>query len=96
MESCSAQFTSKQKLEKHERRHVEGYNCPRPDCDVNVPTWTALQEHIKSHPKCKLTFCDISKYQYFVMISAFKCTLCDETLPSRIEVDYEVVMYTNL
>ncbi|XP_065884322.1 transcription factor IIIA-like isoform X1 [Dysidea avara] len=68
VESCSAQFTSKQKLEKHERRHVEGYNCPRPDCDVNVPTWTALQEHIKSHPK------------------SFKCTLCDETLPSRIEL----------
>jgi len=67
MEGCSAQFTSKQKLERHERRHVEGYDCPRPECDINVPTWTALQEHLKSHPKCNVTCYDVSKDHYFII-----------------------------
>ena len=46
------QFSTKQKLERHERRHIKGYDCPEEDCEVNLPTWTALQEHLKSHPKC--------------------------------------------
>lgn len=53
-DSCGVQFSSKQKLERHKRRHVDGYDCPRVDCEVNVPTWSALQEHLKSHPKCNI------------------------------------------